>query len=265
MAIVPPRLPRPLVLAILVAVGLLVGTFAVGSLVGGPRVSGGDPAGVLAGDATDEETGSPSGSGPEVVVVDPETPRGSDADSAAGVLPGAVPSSLGGRFLVAPGVEPAPGPGPGRTVRVEVEDGLPIDVDAFARFVMETLNDPRGWGADGSVSFGRTDGEADIRVLVGSPATIDALCAPLATNGRWSCGRYGHAALNAVRWVDGAPKFAEAGGDLTTYRHYLVNHEVGHLLGAQHTGCPGEGVVAPIMLQQSLGLGGCTPNGWPHP
>lgn len=269
MAAVPPRPPRPFVLAVLVVAGLLVGTIGVGMLVGGPRVTGGGPAGVVAGSETGAsgETGAPGQAGQprDRVVVEPERVTATRPDEAAGVLPGTVPRRLSGRLEIADGSAPAPGPGPVRTVRVEVEQGLPIDVDLFARFVMDTLNDPRGWGADGSVSFARTDGEADIRVLVGSPATVDRLCAPLATNGRWSCGRYGHAAINADRWVDGARAFLAAGGDITTYRQYLVNHEVGHLLGAQHTGCPETGATAPIMLQQSLGLDGCEPNGWPHP
>lgn len=189
------------------------------------------------------------------------------ANTLAGIRPGDVPRSSSGAFAVAPGSSPAPGPGRVATVRVEVEDGVPVDVAALAAFVMDTLNDPRGWGADGSVSFARTDGpDPEIRVLVASAATVDAMCAPLRTNGRWSCGRYGHAALNADRWVSGAPAFLEAeGADLTTYRQYLVNHEVGHLLGHQHTGCPAPGAIAPVMLQQSIRLEGCRPNGWPNP
>ena len=87
-----------------------------------------------------------------------------------------------------PGTDPGPGTGAVRTVRVEVEDGLAVDGPAFAATVMATLNDPRGWGADGSVSFARTDGDAELRVILASPATVDDLCAPLDTGGEVSCG-----------------------------------------------------------------------------
>ncbi len=224
-------------------------------------------AGVTAADGS--VTDEPSGPVEGPVYVDPQPIAVADPDEAAdlkaGILPGDVPAALSGELAIAPGSEAAPGPGPVRTVRVEAEVGLPLGIGAFADFVMETLNDPRGWGADGSVSFARTDGDADIRVLVASAGTVDTMCAPLATNGTWSCGRYGHAALNATRWFTGAEAFLGGGGDLTAYRQYLVNHEVGHLLGRQHTGCPAPGTVAPVMLQQSISLRGCLPNGWPNP
>src|SRR5690606_36414758 len=93
---------------------------------------------------------------------------------------------------------------PGDNGRRPDDPGLDVDDRAFAAFVMSTRNDPRGWGGDGSVAFARTDGEADIRVVLATPATVDEMCAPLATDGRWSCGRYGHAAPNADRSVLGA-------------------------------------------------------------
>jgi hypothetical protein len=251
-------------LAFVVAGGLLAFTLApraqAGGDVPGPTPSSTAPA-AEPGDAPDAE--------PVDVpqFVDPASiPVAESADVLAGVLPGDVPSALSGELVVAAGGTPAPGSGPPKTVRVEVERGLPIDHDAFATFVMSTLNDARGWGARGAVTFARTDGAADIRVVLASAATVDAMCAPLRTNGKWSCGRYGHAALNADRWVHGSDAFNEAsGGHLLLYRQYLVNHEVGHLLGHQHTGCPAAGAVAPVMLQQSITLAGCVPNGWPYP
>ncbi|SRR5690625_37809 len=176
----------------------------------------------------------------------------------------AVPRDAGGQLRTVGGQEGAPREAERvATVRVEVEAGLGVDGHEFARQVMATLNDPRGWGHDGSVAFARTDGEADIDITLASPATTDELCAPVDTGGRVSCGRVGFAVLNAERWAEGSPAFLEAGGTVAEYRHYLVNHEVGHVLGNPHVQCPGPGEIAPVMVQQTLGLDGCIPNGWP--
>lgn len=184
------------------------------------------------------------------------------ADRSAGLLSAEVPLSAGGDLVVVAGTVPAPAPDrPVRTVRVEVEAGLEADAELFAAMVMATLNDPRGWGGDGSMSFARTDGSADIRVVLASPAKVDAMCAPLNTHGDYSCGRNGHAAINYTRWVQATDEFP----DRTVYRQYVINHEVGHLLGHQHVSCPGEGVAAPLMQQQSIQVAPCTPNPWPFP
>ena len=37
-----------------------------------------------------------------------------------------------------------------------------------------------------------------------------------------------------------------------------------HFIGLGHVGCPKEGAKAPVMMQQSIELGGCTPNAWPR-
>ncbi|WP_308121866.1 DUF3152 domain-containing protein, partial [Actinotalea ferrariae] len=185
------------------------------------------------------------------------------ADRAAGLLSPAVPTAASGTLVVVPGSEPPPASAATvRTVRVEVEAGLEVDGTLFAQTVMATLNDPRGWGADGSVAFARTDGAADLRVVLASPDLVDTMCAPLDTVGLYSCGRNGHAALNHTRWVQGTPEF---GADRTLYRQYLVNHEVGHLLGNPHVECPGPGQLAPLMQQQTVGVAPCVPNGWPFP
>lgn len=202
---------------------------------------------------------------PEPVVVDPDAVDAAGltaADRSAGLLSRVVPDLAGGDLVVVLGSQAAPVPSvPVKTVRVEVEAGLDVDGALFAATVMGILNDPHGWGADGSVSFARTDGPADLRVVLASPETVDVLCAPLTTAGKYSCASEGHAAINYLRWVEATPEFA----DRTQYRQYVINHEVGHLLGHRHVDCPAAGTVAPIMQQQSVSVAPCIPNGWPFP
>ncbi|PFG40595.1 uncharacterized protein DUF3152 [Georgenia soli] len=175
-----------------------------------------------------------------------------------------MPRSASGELVTVPGTEDAPREAATvRPVRVQVEEGLPVDGNAFADFVMRVLNDERGWGHDGSVVFSRTDGPSDLSVVLASPTLTDELCRPLRTVGEYSCGREGRAVLNAERWSDGAEPFLDGGGNITEYRQYLVNHEVGHLLGRPHEGCPAPGGPAPVMLQQTMRLEGCLPNAWP--
>jgi hypothetical protein len=140
---------------------------------------------------------------------------------------------------------------------VEVEGGLPVDRAAFAARVTRILNDRRSWGRPmqrvGS-------GAIDFRVSLARPALTDRLCAPLLTNGIFSCAQGGRAVLNATRWLEGASAY---GGRLRAYRTYMVNHEVGHLLGRGHIGCPGTGARAPVMMQQTKGVAPCRANPWP--
>ncbi|MGO1172923.1 MAG: DUF3152 domain-containing protein [Actinomycetaceae bacterium] len=194
-----------------------------------------------------------------------ELPDGVDADAYGAGIRGDLEQATGsGDLRVVEGSEPAPREAE-RTyrVRVEVERGLPMDRAAFADYVVDTLNDPRGWGYDGSVAFERVDTEdADFAVtLADGPLSID-LCAPLDVGGVYSCGRNGRAVLNADRFGGAIDAFFHAGGTLPQYRQYLVNHEVGHLLGHQHEDCPAPGETAPVMVQQSISLQGCVPNAW---
>ena len=192
----------------------------------------------------------------------PVLPASVSADRLAGLTDRTVPPAGTGRFVVAAGSTPAPRRARTVPVRIEVEQGVHVNPAAFATFVTTTLNDPRGWGRDGSVGFARTAADAPLQVVLASPATTDRFCAPLETDAALSCRTGSRAVINAARWANGTPEYAS---DLTAYRRYVVNHEVGHWLGHGHETCPGRGRPARVMQQQTLGLDGCARNSWPIP
>lgn len=192
----------------------------------------------------------------------PVTTRPAPTPPPVSIEPGTeVPYSASGRTYIAPGS--APGSGLGSTVvyRVEVEIGLPVNVEAFASEVHTILNDSRGWRRN----FVRTDGATTIRLILASPTLVDRLCAPLDTGGYTSCRVGNNVVINAHRWAYNAAPFANAGGSLALYRQYVINHEMGHAIGNRHVQCPGAGRLAPIMQQQTLYVEPCRPNGWPNP
>lgn len=167
-----------------------------------------------------------------------------------------IPERGTGAFEIAPA--PRADTDGATTYRVEVEKGLPFAPRSVARFVEATLADGRGWAAHHRLA--RVDDHADLRIVLATPETADALCAPLDTGGRLSCRNGTDVVLNAWRWNFGADSYA---GDLEAYRRYVVNHETGHALGYPHVACPASGEPAPVMLQQTKGLDGCQANPWP--
>jgi len=213
-----------------------------------------------AGDAATLLLGSPTASPAPLPAPDPDAPTA--ADLAAGIQRRTVAPVAAGELDTVPGSTAAPGRGEVRSVRIEVERGLPVDGTRFAGFVLATLNDDRSWGHDGAMTFARTDGEAPITVVLASPDTSAHLCGDLRTHGMLSCRNGPRAVLTFHRWVNATDEYAD---NVTGYRQYVVNHEVGHALGHGHERCPGPGQPAPVMQQQTLGLKGCTQNPWPHP
>ncbi len=136
-----------------------------------------------------------------------------------------------------------------------------VTTDEFAAVALEILNDPRGWVRAG-FSFVRDDTAGYLLVLAEGPE-VDQLCLPLDTATKVSCQNGPVVALNADRWRVGVSHWDD---DLTAYRGYLVNHEVGHLLGQRHPTprCPVPGRPAAVMEPQTGNLKGCRGNAWPR-
>ena len=145
---------------------------------------------------------------------------------------------------------------------LQVEDTTEVDADEAARAVQATFDDERGWAGYGKRNFQLvTDPEqAELTIYITSPDTSNELCQPLDVASKWNCRVEDRVVLNSDRWKYMTPTY----DDLGVYRSYLVNHEVGHFLGQGHVGCPKEGAVAPVMMQQSIELDGCVPNAWPR-
>ena len=213
-------------------------------------------------DGADQPTSRPTAllEGASLPQLAPPPSPAAPAESTASPEPVKIPASGSGSFAVATGSSPAVGSASAVTAyRVEVEKELPYEAADFADAVDTILADERGWTKDGRYSFRRTT-DAALRVVLATPATTDRLCAPLQTRGEVSCRNGNDVVINAIRWTLGAESF---GDDLANYRVYVVNHEIGHSLGFGHAACPGAGQPAPIMLQQTIGLDGCTANPWP--
>jgi hypothetical protein len=146
---------------------------------------------------------------------------------------------------------------------VRVEDGLAIDPDEAAVLIEGVLDDVRSWRGTRRWRFELTPAgqSATLHAYIVTPKTTDRLCAPYLTRGEVSCQNGNRVVLNAKRWLLGVDSY---GSDLTNYRRYLVNHEFGHALGKHHVNCPGPGRLAPVMMQQTKGLGACRKNPWPQ-
>jgi len=154
---------------------------------------------------------------------------------------------------------------------IQVERGITgVDLSHFAAVVMSSLTDPRSWTHGGQLRLQRvpTADQADFHVSLTTSMTVRTLCGyslPIET----SCydGSQVRVVLNVARWVRGAKVYAS---DLTTYRIYAVNHEVGHALGHNHAHqCLASGL-APVMMQQTIGAKTasgkiCQANPWPFP
>jgi hypothetical protein len=132
------------------------------------------------------------------------------------------------------------------------------DMTAFAGKVAAIFADPRGWSLGGAVKFAAVARGGDFTVWLATPDVMNSFGGDCSS--QWDCRSGRDVIINEARWETGSPRWP---GPLDQYRIMIVNHETGHWLGLDHAACPKSGAPAPIMMQQSKGVGMCLPNPWP--
>lgn len=142
---------------------------------------------------------------------------------------------------------------------VRVETTTKLNADKTARQIAGVLNDPRSWAGSGAVRFALVadPAKADFTITLAAPGTATKLCSPEPD----SCVDSGDVVIDASRWLSQSAEFATLG----QWQAFLLNHATGHLLGERHKDCATKGKLAPVMMPQGSGLGGCTSNPWPFP
>ncbi len=145
--------------------------------------------------------------------------------------------------------------------RILIQKRLEREAASFTAMANTVLGKSDGWARAG-LHLVHVEKDHDITLVLAHGRVVDKLCLPLKTGRILSCALYGRANLNVSRWRLGAQSWK---GDLAGYRHYLIGHEVGHLLGMPHVKCPGPGQPAPLMMQQTKRIVPCARNHAPTP
>ncbi|WP_219636533.1 DUF3152 domain-containing protein [Streptomyces sp. AJS327] len=256
------------------AVTTVLAVVVAGQVAGGDRGHGGSESPSGSGRAGEQEQASRSdGRGAPSQTPKPDAKPLSYADKMAKRYPLAPDFAGSGAFATVRGHDDGPGRGTRVRYRVDVEKGLPLEAELFAKAVHKTLNDDRSWAHAGERSFERvSSGEVDFVITLASPKTTAVWCRKsqldtLEDNVSCDSAATERIMINAYRWARGAKTF---GADrIHAYRQMLINHEVGHRLGRGHVGCSRQGAIAPVMMQQTKFLttdgATCRPNAWPYP
>lgn len=130
----------------------------------------------------------------------------------------------------------------------------------FEEIAAPLVEHPLGWKA---LKVVRTADESDSIVML-TPQNVMREMFPDFKNQKLSiCNMQTREVwINEDRWRRNIPD--ESHLPLPAYRAYVIQHELGHALGREHARtCDKKGEPAPVMIQQTLGIGKCAPNPFP--
>jgi hypothetical protein len=136
------------------------------------------------------------------------------------------------------------------------------DLDDLAGKLAATYADPRGWNDDGKLAFQYATAGCEYTVWLAAPSQMTSfgdIC-----DDYYNCQVGTNVIVNDDRWNKATDPWNATGASIEDYRTLIINHETGHRLGfLDNNVCPSPGGPAPVMLQQSIDLMGCTFNRWP--
>jgi len=139
--------------------------------------------------------------------------------------------------------------------KLSIESDIKRSLKNFKKDVDNILSHPKSW----KVNFIQDNINYDLEITLASAKNIKTYCnfsglscADPTNNKIW---------INNSRWINGAKPSKLS---LKNYRIYLINHEVGHILGFRHA-IPKKNRKVPVMNQHTLGLKGGKPWMFPLP
>ena len=130
----------------------------------------------------------------------------------------------------------------------------------FVEIAAPLVEHPRGWK---ELSVVQSPDAADSIVTLTPNAVIATMFPQFKKDKLSVCDMLTQAVwINEDRWRRNLPDDSQL--PLAAYRAYVLQHELGHALGHTHADpCTKKGDAAPIMIQQTLGIGKCSPNPFP--
>lgn len=143
------------------------------------------------------------------------------------------------------------------TYSIEFDDSIVINRNLVVKKISNVLNDNKGWRRLG-YDFKFKEKNAKFKIKIVKEDKIVKIC----KFSGLSCADMSKNIIyiNIKRWRRGSKASKLS---LDDYRTYIINHEIGHLLGRDHYQCGKSGTKVPVMVQQTLGISDCKPNPWP--
>lgn len=143
------------------------------------------------------------------------------------------------------------------TYSIDFDKDIILNTNLVIKKIKSVLEDKRGWERLG-YNFFYKEKNAKFKIKIVKEEKIIKTC----KFSGLSCADTSKNIIyiNIKRWRNGS-KLSKL--SLDNYRTYMINHEIGHLIGRGHVKCGKSGSKIPVMVQQTLGISDCKPNPWP--